>query len=325
MFQINYKSHRKALPFLGALILVLCLFLTACGNSGKTIPISQDKKHITVTTSFLYDMAQQLLEDDAILDLIIPAGDDPHLYSAKPQDLQKLQKADLVLYHGLHFEGKITEHLERSGAKAVTADFSPSDSLRMEEDGETVTDPHFWFSIPLYKKATQTAANDLMALFKAETDIKNRIQQRLTTYLDKLDALEAENQEKFKALPVEKRILITPHDAFNYFAKAYQFQVKAPQGVSTDSEVSNRDLADTAQFIVQHQVPAIFAESSTDPARMEKLKELVQQLKGQVTVVSGEGEQLFSDSLAPSGQPGDTYIDMYRHNVDLILKHLQSA
>ena len=119
------------------------------------------------------------------------------------------------------------------------------------------------------------------------------------------------------------RYLITPHDAFNYFSRAYNIKVVAPQGVSTDSEVANKDIESTANFIVEHKVPAIFAESTTDPARMEKLKEMCKAKGFDVKVVSGDGNELFSDSLAPSGQDGDNYIDMYKHNVDLIVDNLK--
>ena len=117
--------------------------------------------------------------------------------------------------------------------------------------------------------------------------------------------------------------MITPHDAFNYFSRRYGVEVVAPQGVSTDSEVANKDIDKTVDFIVEHKVKAIFAESTTDPARMEKLKEACMAKGFDVKVVSGEGNELFSDSLAPKGQSGDTYIDMYKHNVKLITENLK--
>ncbi|EGL37373.1 hypothetical protein HMPREF9124_1692 [Oribacterium sp. oral taxon 108 str. F0425] len=117
--------------------------------------------------------------------------------------------------------------------------------------------------------------------------------------------------------------MITPHDAFNYFSRRYGIEVVAPQGVSTDSEVANKDIDKTVDFIVKHKVKAIFAESTTDPARMEKLKEACRAKGFDVKVVSGEGNELFSDSLAPEGQSGDTYIDMYKHNIKLITENLK--
>lgn len=275
-------------------------------------------KTVTVTTSFLEDMVSQIAPDLVKIELIIPAGEDPHLYLAKPEDIEKISKADLLLYHGLHFEGKMQEALENKGV-AVTENFTDQEVGKMEEDGTEVIDPHFWFDIPLYKKATANAAKALEELLpdQAETIAANA-----KAYDKKLDELDAANKAALDKVPKDGRYLITPHDAFNYFARHYDFTVVAPQGVSTESEVSTQDIGKTVDFIVEHKVPAIFAESTTDPARMEKLKEACKAKGFDVTVVSGEGNELFSDSLAPKGQPGDTYIDMYKHNVDLISKYL---
>lgn len=277
------------------------------------------KKIVTVTTSFLYDMVDNLVGDKVEKELIIPAGEDPHLYTAKPQDLEKIKKADLLLYHGLHFEGKMVDVLEKRGSE-VSRTFKKEDIGEMDEDGKTVVDPHFWFDINLYKEATKNAAEDLGKLLPEE---KENIEKNLEAYLAKLEELDKENREKINSIPESTRYLITPHDAFNYFSRAYNIPVKAPQGVSTDSEVANKDIEDTVNFIVDKKIKAIFAESTTDPMRMEKLKEAVKAKGFDVEVVSGQGKELFSDSLAPLGQDGDNYIDMYRHNVDLIVENLK--
>lgn len=306
------------------LMLALIIFASSCSNNESNTKtegndVSGDKKVVTVTTSFLYDMVDNLVGDKVIKELIIPAGEDPHLYTAKPQDLEKIKKADLLLYHGLHFEGKMIDVLEKRGS-AVSRTFKKEDIGQMEEDGEVVVDPHFWFDINLYKEATKNAAEDLEKLLPEE---KETIEKNLEAYLAKLDELDKENKEKISSIPETSRYLITPHDAFNYFSRAYNIPVKAPQGVSTDSEVANKDIEDTVNFIVENKIKAIFAESTTDPMRMEKLKEAVKAKGFNVEVVSGEGKELFSDSLAPQGQAGDSYIDMYRHNVDLIVENLK--
>lgn len=306
------------------LMLALIIFASSCSNNESNTKtegndVSSDKKVVTVTTSFLYDMVDNLVGDKVIKELIIPAGEDPHLYTAKPQDLEKIKKADLLLYHGLHFEGKMIDVLEKRGS-AVSRTFKKEDIGQMEEDGEVVVDPHFWFDINLYKEATKNAAEDLEKLLPEE---KETIEKDLEAYLAKLDELDKENKEKISSIPETSRYLITPHDAFNYFSRAYNIPVKAPQGVSTDSEVANKDIEDTVNFIVENKIKAIFAESTTDPMRMEKLKEAVKAKGFNVEVVSGEGKELFSDSLAPQGQAGDSYIDMYRHNVDLIVENLK--
>lgn len=305
-------------------MLAVLIFVSSCSKNDNKDALdirnqSKEKKVVTVTTSFLYDMVYNLVGDKVDRELIIPAGEDPHLYTAKPQDLEKIKKADLLLYHGLHFEGKMVDVLEKRGS-AVARSFKKEDVGEMEQDGEVVVDPHFWFNINLYKEATRNAAEDLEKLLPEE---KENIEKNLKDYLAKLDDLDKENKEKINSIPESSRYLITPHDAFNYFSRAYNIPVKAPQGVSTDSEVANKDIEDTVNFIVKNKIKAIFAESTTDPMRMEKLKEAVNAKGFDVKVVSGQGKELFSDSLAPEGQAGDSYIDMYKHNVDLIVENLK--
>lgn len=319
---------KRKILFLSTFMLVLFLFACTKGeessvekNNQNSVAstIQDEKKTVTVTTSFLKDMVTQLAGDYINTELIIPAGEDPHLYVAKPQDMEKLSKADLVLYHGLHFEGKMIDALEKTGF-AVTSTFKESSLRIMEEDGEQITDPHFWFDIDLYKEATSNASEKLAELLPEN---KEEIEKNKEKYLAELDNLDAENREKLSQINTENRFLITPHDAFNYFSRRYDIPVMAPQGVSTDSEVANKEIDDTVNFIVEHKVKAIFAESTTDPKRMEKLKELAGKKGFEVKVVSGEGNELFSDSLASEGEDGETYIDMYRHNVNLIYENLK--
>lgn len=306
------------------IVLAMLIIASSCSKNADKTHLEANKqgdgkKIVTVTTSFLYDMVDNLVGDKVEKEFIIPAGEDPHLYTAKPQDLEKIKKADLLLYHGLHFEGKMVDVLEKKGS-AVSRTFKKEDIGEMEEGGKVVVDPHFWFDIKLYKEATKNAAEDLEKLLPEE---KESIEKNLESYLAKLDELDKENKEKISSIPEASRYLITPHDAFNYFSRAYNIPVKAPQGVSTDSEVANKDIEDTVNFIVKNKVKAIFAESTTDPMRMEKLKEAVKAKGFDVKVVSGEGKELFSDSLASEGQVGDNYIDMYKHNVDLIVENLK--
>lgn len=302
-----------------SLVFVLSLLgLAACSSSQSASQATAAKPKVAVTTSFLDDMVKQLAGDLVERDLLIPAGEDPHLYVAKASDLSKLSKADLVLYHGLHFEGKMVEALEKTGV-AVTKTFTDKDLGKMDEDGEMVIDPHFWFDIALYKKAVQVASEELQKLVPAS---KDTIAKNTATYLSQLDELDAWNKAELASIPKGSRYLVSPHDAFNYFARSYDFTLYAPQGVSTDSEVANSDMMETVDLIIEHEIKAIFTESTTSPERMEKLKEAVEAKGGQVTVVSGEGKELFSDSLAPAGQEGDSYIDMYKHNTKLIKEHL---
>ena len=309
-------------------LFAMCLIfsLSACGDKAniskddKVELKSHNTKNIVVTTSFLYDIVEKIAGDTVNVELIIPAGEDPHLYIAKPEDLKKLQSADLVLYHGLHFEGKMVEVLDKLGI-SVSKQF-PKDKIgSMEEDGQVIIDPHFWFDISLYKMAVEETKKALSNLNPKDADLYEKNTEKYLSELTQLDNYIIENIQK---IPEGQRYLITPHDAFNYFSKSYGITVKAPQGVSTSSEVSNSDIQETIDFIVEHKIKAVFAESTTDPARMEKLREGVVAKGFDVKIVKGHGNELFSDSLAPKGQEGDNYIDMYKHNVDLIVSNLSN-
>lgn len=301
---------------------MLALALSAACSFASVLPVhaGETKKRVTVTTSFLEDMTHVLIGDAAEIELIIPAGQDPHLYEAKPADLDKIMKADLLLYHGLHFEGKMASILEKKGV-AVSEKFPEDKILKMkEEDGSEVVDPHFWFDIDLYKLATDRAAEALTELLPEK---KDEIASHLKDYQKQLDELKDYATKRMKEIPEASRYLVTPHDAFNYFARSYKIEVLAPQGVSTDSEVANKDIDEVAKQITEHKIKAIFAESSTNPQRMKKIQEVVKSMGGEVQVLSKDEEQLFSDSLAAKGQKGDNYIDMYKHNVDMIVDHLK--
>lgn len=301
-----------------ALALLLALGGQALFGQKAMADDKADKPNVTVTTSFLQDIVKILAGDYVNIDLIIPAGEDPHVYVPKPSDIKKLESADLVLYHGLHFEGKMVEALEATGA-CVTRDFDKKDLLTMDEDGTTITDPHFWFDLDLYEKAVEAASEDLVKLLP---DHKKDIEEATKTYKKQLDELDDEIEKAMEKIPAESRVLVTPHDAFGYFSRCYDIEVMAPQGVTTDSEVANKAMGETAAVIAEKKVKAVFAESTTDPARMQKLQELVKAAGWDVKVVSGEGNELYSDSLAPEGEEGDTFIDMYRHNVQLISENL---
>lgn len=316
--KLNFFKKAKRFIAVASLMIVSAIFLAGCGGALPQDNHDPNKPTVAVTTSFLADMTEQLAGKYVNIDMIIPAGDDPHLYVAKPQDLQTLQQADMVLYHGLHFEGKMEEALEQKGY-AVTSTFKPSEVGTMSQHGETIMDPHFWFNVTLYKEAVRNASKELIKLVPEH---KEQIEANTKTYLAKLDEVKAYAEEKLNNVPADRKYLITPHDAFNYFSREYNIPVMAPQGVSTDSEVSNQAIEETANFIVDHKIKAIFSESTTDPARMDKLREVCAAKGWKVKVVHGKGEELFSDSLAPKGQPGDTYVDMYKHNIDLITKNL---
>ena len=224
-----------------------------------------------------------------------------------------------MLYHGLFFEGKMIDILEETG-KAVTKDFPEEKLGQMESDGHVTIDPHFWFDLELYALAVDNAAEYLAELLPDKAD---EIRDNAASYKAELHELDNWARDRVAEIPAASRYLVTPHDAFNYFSRRYDIPVFAPQGVSTDSEVATQDILATVNLIIEHDIKAIFVESTTDPSRMEKLRESCAAKGYDVTVVGGEGQELFSDSLAPVGRDGDTFIEMFKHNVNLIVDHLK--
>lgn len=294
--------------------------LAACDNNAESGAEEDDRPQLTVTTTFLYDMVEVLEEgvDGFNTELIIPAGEDPHVYEPTSSDLQMLVESDVILYQGLNFEGRMVDALDTGTAVAENFEEGNLETME-EEDGEEV-DPHFWFDLDLYKQAMQIVADTLS---EENPEGVAQYQENLDSYFSELDELDQYVTDRINEIPEESRIVITPHDAFGYLASSYDLEVHAPQGFSTDSEVSNNMIQQTAELILENDINAIFVESTTNPDRMQRLQEIVSSQGGEVEVVSGEDNALLSDSLAPEGQSGDTFISMYKHNIDIIVDNLK--
>lgn len=303
-------------------LLLSALFLitgiAGCSNGNDSDASSDDGKiDVAVTTTFLDDMVEIIDGNADAFDteLIIPAGEDPHVYQPKASNLKTIVDSDLLFYQGLNFEGRMADVL--TDGIPVAEDFDSS-VLETQEEGET--DPHFWFNIELYKQAMTIVENELSA---AAPEHEEAFQSNLDNYFDELDALDAYVRERISEIPAESRILITPHDAFGYLSTAYDLDVHAPQGFSTESEVSNNMISRTADIIMEQNIKAIFVETTTNPDQMKRLEEIVSSRGGTVNVVGSSKDALYSDSLGEAGEPGDTYIGMYRHNIDTIVENLK--
>ncbi|GAB3066932.1 metal ABC transporter solute-binding protein, Zn/Mn family [Salinicoccus sesuvii] len=298
-----------------ALFLATSVLLLTSGCSGQSK--EEGNPDVVVTTTFIYDMVQVLSEDVDAFDtsLIIPAGEDPHIYQPKASDLSLILDADTLLYQGLNFEGRMADVLE-SGT-SITRNFK--DATVLEED-EGEADPHFWFDITLYKKAMNTVCEKLSEDYP---EYKDTFARNKESYFESLDELNDYVEKRIEEIPKSSRLVITPHDAFNYLAANYDLEVHAPQGISTDAEVSNNTIEATADLIMENNIKAVFVETTTNPDRMQRLEEIIHSRGGAVEVVVTNEEALLSDSLAEPGREGDTYISMFKHNIDTITDHLK--
>lgn len=299
---------------------ILFLFVLTSFFSCKDDSNKSHKLQVVTTTTMLTDLVKNIGGDSIQVNGLMGAGVDPHLYKASEGDVSKLYNADVIFYNGLHLEGKLVEVFEQmestSKTQVALAEVIDKSTLIGSEYFASNYDPHVWFDISYFKQFAEKTADVL-----AEADPKNAdfFRQNKETYIDKLDALEAEVKATIATLPKEKRILVTAHDAFNYFGKAYDFEVVGLQGLSTATEAGVQDVQRLSDFIIENKVKAIFVESSVPRRTIEALQASVRS-KGAEVVIGGS---LYSDALGNAGTPEGTYQGMFRHNVNTIVSSLK--
>jgi manganese/zinc/iron transport system substrate-binding protein len=273
---------------------------------------------ILATTTIIADTAREIGGDRVTIDTLMGPGVDPHLYKASPVDLRRLLAADLVLHNGLHLEGKLSDVLESLKARkrvlAVADGIAPSD-LRELPEAKDLHDPHIWFDVGLWQQASRTIAQ---ALTELDPNGKDEYAAHLASFLLRLAALDTWIRSEVQKLPESRRILITAHDAFGYFGRAYGVKVLALQGISTESEASLRDVEGLVETIVSNKIPAVFFESSVPRKTIEALVQ-GSRSRGHEVKVGGE---LYSDALGDQSSSGATYEKMIRHNTATIVEAL---
>ena len=301
------------------IIVLLVLITISCKKEVKN-NTENEKLHVVTTTSQVTDLVKVIGGDNVVLEGLMGDGVDPHLYKASEGDVTKFYNADVIFYSGLHLEGKLEDVFEKmrhQGKKTVAvSDAISKKALISSADFASSYDPHFWFSIPQWKKATQYVADELSKL-----DVKNSAiyAKNAKKYIEKLTELEKENKVQLESFPKEKRILVTAHDAFAYFGKAYDFQVVSLQGLSTATEAGVQDVQRISSFIIEHDIKSIFIESSVPVRTVEALQAAVK-AKGHIVEIGGT---LYSDALGNPDTIEGTYIGMYAYNMKTIVNALK--
>lgn len=298
------------------LYLLLSLLLVGCGVPKE----DNGKLKIVTTTTMITDMVQNIGGDLIQVEGLMGSGVDPHLYKASEGDMRKLFNANLIIYNGLHLEGKLVEILEKrneqGGATLAIADALDKSTLIGSEYFASNYDPHIWFDTDYWKQMSTLVAQRLA---DADPENKEAYDVNLQNYIDKIDALSASLKAKIDELPQEKRILVTAHDAFNYFGRKYGFEVVGLQGLSTATEAGVQDVQRITQFIIDNKVKAVFIESSVPRRTVEALQKAVK-AQNQEVIIGGE---LYSDALGSAGTEEGTYVGMYTHNVETIVNALK--
>lgn len=294
------------------LITILFWSCTSASKSNRTKPL------VVATTSILADGIRQLVGDQAEVIALMPAGVDPHLYKASVRDLDLLTQADLVVYHGLYLEGKMTEIFEKLATQQSLIDVSkgiPEERLIRSGPESHSVDPHIWFDISLWSAALAYASQELQVW---QPTWKPQLQANTQAYLDQLDTLDQQTKAKVQELVQRNQVLVTAHDAFAYFGKAYGLPVYSLQGLSTLSEPGLRDLTELITIIQTYRVKAIFAEQTISPKALQAVARGAAE-KNQVVKLAGP---LYTDSLDAPNTPAGTYIGMFETNLHLIYSQL---
>lgn len=278
----------------------------------------EGKLYVVCTTGILADMVASIGGSHVQVDYLMGPGVDPHIYRARESDMHKLAQADIVFYHGLHLEGKMAtvfEHM-RSGADMVAvSDAIPHELLRSVEENRTVYDPHVWHDVALWQYAVGSIGD---ALTKKDKNHSKEYQEGARQYKADLAELDTYIRTCVATIPDKQRILITAHDAFGYFGKAYGFEVVGLQGISTDLEISTHDIKRVADIIVTYDVRALFVESLIPQRTLEAVRHAVAAHHKKVDF----GEELFSDALGDEASGAHTYINMMKHNIEALVSAL---
>ena len=293
--------------------LVICF---SCKNDSK----SNGKLNVVTTTSMITDLVKNIGGDYINLQGLMGSGVDPHLYKASEGDVTKLVNANVIFYNGLHLEGKLVEVFEKMGTASKTpialGDVLDKSTLIGSDYFASSYDPHVWFDIDYFRQFTNKVTQ---VLSEKDPDNAANFRANETAYLLRLDNLQSRIKTTIETLPRDKRILVTAHDAFNYFGKAYDFEVVGLQGLSTATEAGVQDVQNLSTFIIENNIKAVFVESSVPKRTIEALQAAVIS-KGHEVAIGGT---LYSDALGNAGTVEGTYIGMFEYNVNTIVNALK--
>ncbi|MCM2272621.1 MAG: zinc ABC transporter substrate-binding protein [candidate division Zixibacteria bacterium] len=293
--------------------------IAGCGQSDDASSSEDGKLEVVATTGMIADAVKNIAGETVSIHGLMGPGVDPHLYKATKGDIDRLNSADIIFYNGLNLEAKMAEIFRQMGSSKTTVpigDVIPDSLRRHPAQFEGHPDPHIWFDVSLWETAVQQVAMTLIDRDSARMDLYC---QNASAYLDSLDALHQWVKEQIAQIPENQRVLVTAHDAFGYFGRAYGVEVEGLQGISTVTEAGLYDVTHMIDLLVERKIKAVFVESSVPRKSIEAVVEGCRS-RGHEIVIGGE---LFSDAMGQAGTPEGTYLGMVRHNVNAIVKALK--
>jgi len=296
----------RRLFFIAATVLAAMLGASATAQAA-------DPMKVSASFSVLGDMVKQVGGDRVEVFTFVGPNGDAHVYEPTPADAKELSESKVLFINGLGLEGWMTRLEKSSGFKGTEVTASKGITPRkMVEDEKTVTDPHAWQDLANGKIYVGNIRDALMAV---DPEGKATYEANAQQYLDGITGMETKVKEAIAKLPPERRKIITTHDAFGYFGAAYGMAFTAPEGVSTESEASAKDVAKIIRQIKAENIPAVFLENVTDSRLLDQIsKETGAKIGG----------TLFSDALSPPDGPAGTYLGMFRNNIEILSEALSS-
>jgi len=274
---------------------------------------------VVATTGMVADIARHVAGDRAAVTGVMGEGVDPHLYKPVASDVRRIMAADVVLYNGLKLEGRMDDIFERASARGrivrPVAAMVDASYLLEPADAAGHADPHVWMDVKAWMAATEAVA---IALCQADPDGCETYRENANAYRVELARLDGYVRSVLGSIPPSNRVLVTAHDAFNYFGRAYGLEVMGIQGISTESEAGLADVSRLVDLLINRGIPAVFVESSVPEKYVRALIEGAA-ARGHEVAVGGE---LFSDAMGPQGSWEGTYIGMIDHNASTVARAL---
>ena len=292
---------------------ILAAGLILGGCSDNSVP--GGKKIVACTTTMIHDIGKILAEDKLDIRGIMKAGEDPHIYELKPHDTKLIIEADLILMNGLHLESQMGHVIkQKAQGKVVRLAQDPRIHTLGSENKDGAPDPHCWFNPDYFKVYVEKACD---ALAEVDPDNAHTYKTRSEAYLKELDELHAWGRKAIAEIPQERRVLVTSHDAFQYFGRAFKIEVAAIGGISTETDPTPQDRLKLEALVRERGTKALFIETSVRDALNTMIKQIAADTGAKI------GGKLHSDSLGKPGGGADTYLTMLKHNLTTVIEALR--
>ncbi|MEO9531278.1 MAG: zinc ABC transporter substrate-binding protein [Crocinitomicaceae bacterium] len=304
--------------------IIVLIFVAALGLHSCRLDDQNEKErlgnlHIVVTTGIIEDGLSSLVQGECDITALMGPGTDPHIYKPTPSDVELLDEADIIVANGLHLEGKMAEMLEKY-AKEKPVIFV-SDGIKKKDiiksaDFEDANDPHIWFDTKIWLDGLEHVTQEII---KIDSTLDSTLTANFENYKGEIEKLDKWVADELDVLNESQRILVTSHDAFSYFGRRYNVEVKGIQGISTLSEVGLKEISEMVDFVIENELKSIFVETSTSDKIAQSIVDGCKD-KGYEVKLAGP---LYSDALGEPDSDAGTYIGMIKANVNAIVAGLK--